>query len=49
MKSFTLVVTAIALFITLAAAFLVLFEYREDNAGGSGWYYRHGHQQQMKS
>lgn len=48
MKSFTLVVTAIALFITLAGAFLVLFEYREDNTGGSGWYFRYGYQQPMK-
>lgn len=44
MKSSILVIAAIALFITIAAAFLFLFEYKEDNAGSSGWHFRYSQQ-----
>lgn len=44
MKSSKLVIAGIALFITIAAVFLGLFEYRSDEAGGSGWQFRYSHQ-----
>ncbi len=45
MSTAKLVILGIVLFISVAAGYLALFEYREDSNGNQGWHFRYSQQQ----
>ncbi|MBA3696962.1 MAG: hypothetical protein H0W85_09480 [Methylotenera sp.] len=41
MSSAKFIILGIVLFVSIAAGYLMLFEYREDNKGDQGWHFRY--------
>ncbi|HSI43156.1 MAG TPA: hypothetical protein VK949_02340 [Methylotenera sp.] len=44
MSAGKLVILGIVLFVSIAAGYLALFEYREDTSGNQGWHFRYSQQ-----
>lgn len=44
MSTVKLIILGIVLFVSMAASYLALFEYREDSHGNQGWHFRYSQQ-----